>query len=164
VKGYWGEVGVDMRVKTEDRTLFYDRKAANLHDASVWTGDGGLFDADLDPRWYFPYSSESNYAPLWATWYTSDGAEGEEPPPAAVEQMKLYDQYAATVDKAEARSLFTRVLEIATEHFWVIGLVSVEGTYGTVRKNFRNVPRKIPAAWLYPTPGPTRPEQYFIAD
>ncbi|MEQ7009760.1 ABC transporter substrate-binding protein [Actinopolymorpha sp. B17G11] len=164
VTGYWREVGVEMQVKTEDRTLFYDRKAANLHDASVWTGDGGLFDADLDPRWYFPYSGESNYAPLWSTWYTSGGAEGEKPPAAAIEQMKLYDQFRATVDKAEARGLFNQILQIAIEQFWVIGLVSVDGTYGTVRRNFRNVPRKIPAAWLYPTPGPTRPEQYFVAD
>jgi ABC-type transport system substrate-binding protein len=164
VRTYWGKVGIEMRVKTEDRTLFYDRKAANLHDASVWTGDGGLYDADLDPRYYFPYSGESNYAPLWATWYTSLGAEGEKPPAAAVEQMKLYDQYAGTVDKAEAGDLFRQVLQIAEEQFWVIGLVSVDGTYGTVRKNFRNVPKKIPAAWLYPAPGPTRPEQYYIAD
>ena len=86
VRGYWEQVGVQMRVKAEDRTLFYERKEANKPDATVWTGAGGReFDVLLDPRWYFPFNSESNFAIPWATWFTSNGETGQRPPspPAA---------------------------------------------------------------------------------
>ena len=45
----------------EDRDAFYNRKGANQHDAAIWGGDGGL-EVILEPRWYFPFSNESNYA------------------------------------------------------------------------------------------------------
>ncbi len=38
----------------------YTRKDANEFDAMDWGGDGGL-DVVLEPRWYFPYSTESQF-------------------------------------------------------------------------------------------------------
>lgn len=43
----------------------------------------------------------------------------------------------------------------------MIGTVLKTVTYGTVRDTFHNVPEWVPSSWLYPTPGPTRPEQYW---
>jgi len=162
VKGYWAEVGVDVDVKTEDRTLFYERKEANQHDAGVWQGDGGLQDAIIDLRWYMPFDHESVFATPWAAWYTSGGTAGQEPPPAARRQMELYDQVCATTDKGERTRLFREILQIAKEEFWVIGTVNPDQGYGVVANSFHNVPASMPEAYLYPTPGPTKPEQYFI--
>ncbi len=33
--------------------------------------------------------------------------------------------------------------------------------YGLVKRNMKNVPQSMPQAWLYPTPAPTNPFQYF---
>lgn len=164
VKNDWEAVGIDIQAHTIDRTLFYDRKAGNLHDANVWTGDGGWGDVLLEPRWYFPFSAESNYAIPWATWYTSDGSDGEEPPAAAQQQMELYKQMLEAIDQDQQRDLFMQILDIAQEQFWVIGTVLDEAMYGTVKDTFHNVPDWMPGSWLYPSPGPTRPEQYWTSD
>lgn len=162
VKGYWAEVGVDIAVKAEDRTLFYERKEANEHDAGVWQGDGGLQDAILDLRWYMPFDHESIFATPWALWFTSGGREGQEPPPAAKRQMELYGEVRRTTDKGEQATLMRQILQIAKEEFWAIGTVLPTSGYGIVANNFHNVPKTMPEAYLYPTPGPTSPEQYFI--
>ncbi|GAA4993153.1 ABC transporter substrate-binding protein [Actinopolymorpha pittospori] len=163
VRGYWQAVGVKLNLYTIDRSLYYTRKEGNQHESSVWTGDGGLRDGMVDPRWYFPANSESNFALLWSTWFTSRGQEGEEPPAAARRQMELYDQIGETVDAAKRRELFMEILAIAAEEFYVIGTVLPVGTFGIKRNNFHNVPKSMIASWRYPTPGPTCPEQYFVA-
>lgn len=163
VSEYWREVGIDMTVQVEDRTLHVDRRDANKHDAYVWTGDGGLRDGLLNPGWFFPFST-NGWAPLWARWYQSGGESGEEPIGPVREQMRLYDEVKKSVDPGRQRELFMAMLEIAREEFWVIGTILPVGLFGTVRNDFRNVPEWIPGSWLYPSPGPTRPEQYYIAD
>jgi ABC-type transport system substrate-binding protein len=162
VKGYWAEVGVLISVNGEDRALFYERKEANKHDAGVWQGDGGLQDALLDLRWYMPFDHESIFATPWALWFTSGGKEGQEPPPAARRQMDLYRQVRQTTDKDEQGRLIKEILQIAKEEFWAIGTVLPTSGYGIVANNFHNVPESMPEAYLYPTPGPSMPEQYFI--
>lgn len=161
VKRYWKAVGVDIGSKTMDRDLFYTRKDGNTPDASVWTGDGGLRDGMIDPRWYFPANHESNFAIPWALWYNSEGRDGEKPPQAAREQMALYDRVKETVDPDERRKLFKQILRIATDQFWVMGVTLPTGTFGIVRNDFHNVPKSMIASWRYLTPSPTRPEQYF---
>jgi ABC-type transport system substrate-binding protein len=162
VREHWKEVGVDAQIKAEDRTLFYERKEANKHDVAIWQGDGGLQDAIIEPRWYFPFSTESNYAIPWAFWFFSDGAQGQEPPAPAKRQMELYRELTLTADKATQRELFREILAIAKEEFYVIGTVLQEENYGIVANNFHNVPEPIPEAYLYLTPAPAHPEQFFI--
>lgn len=161
VKAGWTEVGVDVAVRTEPRTLFSDRirSGANLHDVAVWTGDGGYGDEITAPVWYLP--TVWCFASRWADWYNSDGKEGERPNAPARQQLKLYDQLKASVDEKERDRLFGQILRIAREQFWCIGTVLSTGAYGTVKGTFKNVPDFVPAAWNYPSPGPTRPEQYF---
>lgn len=98
---YWKAVGIDAQLRLEDRSLLYTRKEANDHDATVWSSAAGGQSAMLDPRFYFPYSNESNFAIAWATWYRDPASPIAEEPPAAVQkQMELYDQLKATADQA----------------------------------------------------------------
>ena len=165
VSGYWREVGVNAQVKPEDRSLLYSRKAANEHDCVVWIGGGGLNDAILDPRWYFPGSGESNYAIAWFVWYADPAnpqAEPMEPPARTQEQMALYDEIAASPDPAVQNDLFNEILAISQEIFYAIGVSLPSPGYGIKKVNLKNVPPVMPSAWLYPNPAPTRPEQYFF--
>jgi peptide/nickel transport system substrate-binding protein len=162
IREHWKAVGVDAEIKAEDRTLFYERKEANKHDVAIWQGDGGLQDAIIEPRWYFPYSNESNYATPWARWYSTKGKEGQEPPEPAKRQMDLYNELRLTADRDEQARLFREILAIAKEQFWAIGTVLQPENYGIKANNFHNVPEPIPEAYLYLTPAPARPEQFFI--
>ncbi|WP_157975614.1 ABC transporter substrate-binding protein [Brachybacterium sp. YJGR34] len=162
----WKEVGIRGSVNTVDRTLFYDRKiaAANEHDAGVWGGDGGLAVEMVDPRWYMPFSDESVWATPWAAYYNSEGSDGEEPVPAAKEQIELMWQFAAEPDQAAREALFQQVLDIAKEEFWGIGIVTAPNPYWVVKNRLKNVLEGVPDTWVYRTPGHANPETWFISE
>jgi peptide/nickel transport system substrate-binding protein len=164
VQRYWQEVGIDMQIRTMDRSLFYTRKEANEHDANVWGGDGGMTDALLEPRWYFPFNHESLFAPAWAAHFNPGvlpNVAPEEPPAPTLRQMELYQELQASPPERH-EELMREILEIAAEEFYIVGISLPSPGYGIVRNNFHNVPESMPDAWLYPNPAPTNPEQYFI--
>ncbi|MGH3489518.1 MAG: ABC transporter substrate-binding protein [Actinopolymorphaceae bacterium] len=161
IRGYWREVGVDVSIRAEDGDLFYERKDANLFDAVVWQGDVGGMDPRLEPRYYMPYRDESNFALPWAEWYQTKGAGGEEPPAAVREQMRVYDQMAATADPAEQDRLLREVITMAREQFYAIGVSLPPKGYCITRNDFHNVPATMMIESDYPEPGPSNPEQYF---
>ena len=163
VRGYWRDVGINMRVNAVDRDLVYERKEGNEHDATIWGGDAGLADAMLDPRWYFPFSLESAYAIAWANWF-NDATPQEEPPPRTREQMDLYRKLQTTPEESERKKILGEILRIAKEEFYAIGTLLPPKGYAIVKDDFHNVPKELLNAWMYPGPGPTMPEQYFIAD
>lgn len=159
---YWEEVGIEARVQIVDRSLLYERKAANLHDANVFLSGGGL-DVILEPTWYFPFSVESNFAEAWQYWYNGD-PRGEEPSDAARRQMELYDQIKVTVDTAEQNELMAELLQIAADEFYAIGISLMAPGYGIKNVLMENVPTTMPFAWLYPHPGPTNPFTYYFGE
>ncbi|MFW5836082.1 MAG: ABC transporter substrate-binding protein [bacterium] len=164
IQGYWREVGIDLQIRSMDRTLFYDRKNANLHDMAVWGGDGGR-DAILEPRWYFPSSNESLYGVPWAAWFTGSAVdvEPEEPPAATRRQMELYRELESAPSDRH-NELMAEILEIAADEFYAIGTVTPPPEFGYAANNLRNIMDPMPGGWLYPHPGPSQPEQYFFRD
>ncbi len=162
ITGYWAEVGVEMTVKVEDRSILYDRKEANEHQAMVWNGPGGL-EALIEPRVYFPYTGESGWAPLWQYYYNDDPRAGDVvPPEPALKQMELYDMVKASPDPEKQTEYMKEMLAIAQEQFWNMGIASPVPGYGIVKNNMHNVPESMPGSWLYPQPAPTNPCQYFF--
>lgn len=165
VATYWNAVGVSAQVKPEDRSLLYTRKATNDHDCVVWWGDGGLNDAILDPRWYIPINTESNYGIPWAYWYAQaevSDAEPVEPPEQVKEALAIYDEFKNTGDPAAQQELMGQILAIAEEQFYAVGISLPAPGYG-IRKNYvRNVPAVTFQAYLYPTPSPTNTTTYWF--
>jgi len=158
---YFAAVGVTMKANVEDRALLYTHKDAGEYDALVWGGDGGL-DVVLEPRWYFPYSNESQFAVKWAQYYNKDPRAGDAVPlDPAKQQMDLYDQLKATGDSAKQDDLMNQILKIAQENFWAMGISLPTNGYGIVKNTFHNVMKTMPGSWLYPNPGPSYPEQYW---
>jgi peptide/nickel transport system substrate-binding protein len=165
VVGYWSELGLNVQLQPEDRSLFVERKQNNEHEASVWSGDSGLTDVLYDPRWYAPlHSGESAFGIPWAQWYVSEGTDerAQEPPPVAKRQMELYDQVNATPDEEGQYELMHQILDIAQDQFWAMGIGLSPPSYGIVANDFHNVPNSMFAASVYNNPGPTNPEQYWI--
>ncbi|MGH2535602.1 MAG: ABC transporter substrate-binding protein [Thermomicrobiales bacterium] len=173
VQQYWQAVGIEMRPESEERSLLYERKEGNQPDATVWEGEGGL-EALLDPRWYFPFSGESNYAVPWANWFQQGGLAGEldlesvdipmEAPPEIVQQqMELYKQIEVTVDAEEQVALMNQILEIAADQFYVMGITLPAPGYGATRNGFHNVLEPMLYGWLALVPASTNPCQYFEA-
>lgn len=163
VADYWKAVGVDAKVQTQDRSLFYTRKDANESFCPIWQGDGGGRSGEmLECRWYFPFTNESNYAQLWRTYFQSKGKEGEKPPAPTMKQFELYWELTRTADVDKQKDLFRQILQIAKEQFYVIGTVRIPKTFAIVKNNFHGVPKVIPEAPVYNTPYPVQPAQFWI--
>lgn len=155
------KIKIDTAVKSETRELFRQRTQSCAHDIALWPGDGGL-ECLLEPRWYFPYSSESLQAPLYAQWYQSRGKQGEEPPADIKKMMETFDKIVHTVDNKQKRDLFDTILAINEENLYVIGLVYQPPDYYVVAPNMKNIPASDFQSWIYPNPGPIHPEQFFF--
>ncbi len=152
-------VGIDTEVKSETMELFRKRTQTASHDVALWPGDGGM-ECLLEPRWYFPYSSESLNAPLYAQWFQSRGKKGEEPPPAIKEMMETYGLILNTVSDEKKKELFAKIIAANEKNLWVIGLVHDPPDFYVVAKNMINVPKRDFQSWIYPNPGPIHPEQF----
>ena len=158
---YWRHIGVDVKVSILDRKTQATRKNNNEHEATVWSGDGGI-EVLLEPRYYFPYSSESHFATLWARWF-SGGGGSQEPPAEVQHQIELYRQIGMTADPAKQQILMQQVLDIAADQFYVIGISTPPVVYALKQATFHNVPAFMPSAAIYPSPAPTNPCQYFVS-
>ncbi|WP_216665284.1 ABC transporter substrate-binding protein [Pseudoruegeria sp. HB172150] len=166
IRKNWADVGIEMLVRTEDRSLLYSRKAAGQHDAVVWGGDGGV-NVITDPRYYFPYSDESNYAEAWAAWYVSKTGEGlpitpEEPPATVKKQMELYDEIRKTGNAEKRSELMKEIVAIAKDQFYTIGTLNAPGLYAVKKNNFHNVPDG--ALHINQFPGHLNPPTFFISE
>ena len=161
VASHWTAVGVKTDVKLEARQLFYTRKAALMHDVGVW-GSADEMNPILDPRWFLPYSPESIHAINYSRWYTSEGKQGQEPPPDIRRCIDLYRQIQMTPDDAQHVRLFKEIIELNRKNLWVIGTVGQVPAMFLVKDTFRNVPDVAIAGWVFRTPGNTAPECYAI--
>lgn len=152
-------VGIQADLKSESRELFRMRTQSAAHDIALWPGDGGM-ECLLDPRWYFPYNSESLQAPLYAQWYQTRGKQGEEPPAQIKELMSIFDQITVSPSEEKQKELFDRIIKANEENLWVIGLVGQPADYYVVAKSMFNVAKRDFQSWIYPNPGPIHPEQF----
>ena len=159
---YWQAVGVDAKVQTVDRTLFYDRKDHNDQDATVFQGAGGMADALLEPTFYFPFWNESLFAVAWGNWYASGGKSGEEPPAAVKKQMDLYRQLKGIADTDKQKAMMKEILDIAADQFYVFGISTPGPLYAVVKNKMHNVPVAF-FSWTYPSPVASGTEQYYFS-
>ena len=159
-------VGIDGQLKLIDRSLWEVRIRQNMdYDATTNRFGGGIgLAAILDPRYFVPYSDNAFYAPGWQIWYNDKSAANAVEPPAQVQEaLKLYDVMKSTVDETERTDAFKKILEIAADQFYTVGIKVPNDAYGVVKNDFHNVPERMPNSFGYPTPAPTNPEQYFKA-
>lgn len=152
-------LGIDTEVKSETRELFRQRVQTAAHDIAMWPGDGGM-ECILEPRWYFPYSSESLNAPLYGKWYQTNGKAGEEPPADIKKVMDLYNEILTTVSSGKKKELFAKIMAADKDNLWVIGLVHPPADFYVVAPTMINLPKKDFDSWTYPNPGPIHPEQF----
>jgi peptide/nickel transport system substrate-binding protein len=162
VRRHWADIGVDMKVNTIERALYYTRGDNNDHDAAVWPGPGGL-DPMLDPRDFFAQHPQgSRYAVPWTLWYVSGGKDGQEPPESQKQRMKLFDEARATADLKKRGEIMKQVFDLAADAFETVGVSLAVNNFGVVKNNLKNVPQKYPNSWSWPNPGPALPQQFYF--
>lgn len=158
-------VGIDAQMRTMDRSLWEVRvRQGGEYDATVhkFGGNGGIV-AILDPRYFFPNTTEAMYAKGWQIWYNDPSSpDAVEPPEPAKKQFALYDELRQTADQERQQALMKDIIQIAADEFYVFGITLPLDGYGVVANRMKNVRPTMPNSWGYPTPAPTNPEQYYI--
>ena len=163
IKKQWAEIGIDLGIKNEERSLFYDRAQNNDYDLAIETAPGGI-DPTSDPRlWLSTHSLDSRQSIPWQRWYASGGREGNEPSASMRERLVLWERWKQASSEQEADALFKQILQKAADSFEVLGTVRGPTLFGIRKTTLMNVPEQIPYSWNYPTPAPTLPQQYFFA-
>lgn len=171
LRGYWGEVGIEVNVRTMDRSLWEVRVRTNAeHDATIHKFGGGTGSVIyLDPRYFFPFDNNAFFARGWQVYREiqanpnySTTIDPVEPPAEVKKQWELYDQLTKTGDPAKQKALMEEILDLAADIFYVMGITTEPDGYGIVSKRLHNVPDSMPMSWIYPQPAPTNPQTYFF--
>ncbi|GAA5162434.1 ABC transporter substrate-binding protein [Viridibacterium curvum] len=162
IQADWAAIGVELQIDAVERTQNFERAFRNDYDISVDVASGGI-DPTQNPRAYLAiHPSDSRQSLPWTRWYNSQGKQGEEPSTAMQARYALWDRWKAAPDEATADALFRDILAIAAEEFEVIGTVTSPAQTGIRSARLRGVPDSMPGAWIWPTPGPSLPQQYFL--
>ena len=159
-------VGIDAQMRPMDRSLWETRvRQGRDFDATAHQfGANGGIAAMLDPRYYVPTDPNAMYAPGWQLWYRDrTNPNAIEPPDLTKQQFVLYDKLRGTADAAGQAGIMKQILQMAADAFYVFGVSLPPDGYGIVRNNMQNVTKTMPNSFGWPTPAPTRPEQYFKA-
>ena len=167
VVSHWIEIGLEGICRLTEATLYSQRNLANEMIVPTWHLDrAGLFGRG-DPLWFaFRNPSQQRWAPMWATWYITDGAEGIEPPQEIKNMQDVFDRWQQTiVDSPE-------YIELGAEYYgWMVEEVNMIGTVGLgpipilVSNRLKNVPSE-DVWWGSDTNfyAPFLPAQWYIAE
>jgi peptide/nickel transport system substrate-binding protein len=159
-------VGIDAQVRTMDRSLWETRvRNGREFDATCHQfGANSGIAAMLDARYFVPLNSNALYAPGWNLYFSDPTNPSAIEPPAEIKmQQDLYRKLLETGDPAAQNAVMAEILENAADQFLVFGVSLPPDGYGVVKNSMVNVTTEMPNSFGWPTPGPTRPEQFFKA-
>ncbi|MCB0126869.1 MAG: hypothetical protein KDE58_31635 [Caldilineaceae bacterium] len=167
IKPAWEAVGIECNVRTMERSLWEERcrgRSLEFHASGHRFGGGSGDAVVLDARYWLPINTgNSMFAKAWAFWYVDPTDElAEEPPENVKRAMEIYDSIGLTGDDEEQFNRMMQVLDIAADEFYAIGTVLEPNAFGIVTNRMRNVPKVLPNSFIYPTPSPYNPEQFWV--
>jgi peptide/nickel transport system substrate-binding protein len=164
VQGYWKAVGIKLDIREVERSLYFTITSGNKHELALWHADSAT-----DPIWVTNpklIPARQRYAafgPLWAQWFESHGAKGQEPP-ALVKQA--LDAWGEARKYGPGEQLTKACREIVKDHIdnlWSIGTVGYYPQPVIITKRMRNVPKTGLLSWDWGYLSRYQPEQFYIA-
>lgn len=156
----WTAVGVKSAVKSMARQQYWDNATTNKVQIATWGTDRGL-EPFVDPIYVFPFDERSWMAPDFGTYFKSGGKSGQKPEGKLAEAQVLYEQFKSTIDSAKQIEIGKQLIRMVTEECWTICTVGMSPGPLVVPNNFRNVPQKFTADWIFMSPGTLDPCHFF---
>jgi peptide/nickel transport system substrate-binding protein len=161
VAEWWRAIGLDTRVETMSRDVYWPKACANEVMIAVWTTDRGLVPM-VDPIYQMPFDERSWMAPAFGIWYKTSGAEGEAPNADLKEVMDLYDQYRSTVDPNEQLRIGKEMVRLTSTNLNVIETCGMAPGPVVVKNYFHNVMDDHTSDWIIMTPGTQDPSHFWM--
>jgi len=165
VVDYWKKIGCNVQFKEISGELDTERYTGNLVEFGLWHGDkvtDVLF--SVSPQFLVPYNVgwETCWGTEWARWYTTEGAEGEEPPEDVKNLTKWWEELQMTVDPAKRVEVGRNILRSQAENLWVIGVVGLSPKPVIVKNNIGNFVKEGLHGWDVVWTCYTHPESFFF--
>lgn len=148
ITGYFRDVGLNIEMKIESNSLWWERVESNNHDFSVFSyWQAGPIDFPVSP-WaaaaFVPcqigHVGVSGHWIQWARWNQTGGESGEEPPAEIKEMLEWYDTAMTTSDEELRTEMSKKILAKQAEKVWTIGTVGHWPQPMIVSDNMKNVP------------------------
>lgn len=161
VKGYWANVGIKATVTPEAGQLWTARHNAGEHDISARGAHfgGGPVHPTLNSNTFALAGWQ--WAPDWALWLDTNGAQGVEPPDDVKRLREIREQILGEADEDTRNEMIQEVFQIHMDNLWSIGLVVDDPRFGqltVVHNRLRNVvTHSISGEWY-----PMVPAHWFI--
>jgi peptide/nickel transport system substrate-binding protein len=123
---------------------------------------GGITDSNWLASGQPPMPATIGWATLWAQWYQTDGAEGQQPPEPYLEYFQLAREMTTTLDEERRTEIATTLWQAQADQVWHIGTVGMAPYPIIVKETLRNIPDEGVWSggdlWLHPHD----PEQFFL--
>ena len=155
------DVGIEINLRIMDHALWDERTKANEFDAFYGGGTWGLLEGTYLSGTGLPHWTTTHlsfHALQWNLWKDSDGAMGEQPPPAMLDAYAAYDAAKTSFDAAEQERYMKEVLDIAADNLWTVGLLTKFGRVMVFNAKLANAPT-VNRNWWRGDKG--RPELYY---
>jgi peptide/nickel transport system substrate-binding protein len=162
VTEYWDKVGVKATAKQLSSELWRERCFSGQVEIPGY-GSAGL-SWDIDPLWYVPTAQSTYWAPLYGLYYSSGGAEGEEPPAEIAQLQSWYDQLTAETDEQERIELGKKIIRQHDENVYMIGILQQPFQPVVVNSKLRNYLEEGVQSYRMLHEAQSWPEQLFYVD
>lgn len=142
IQQQWVAIGIDVTCKVTEGSLYTQRNLANEFEIATWHLDrSGLF-GRANPLWYSFFSaSQQRWGAQWVIWFTSDGAEGIEPPDEIKALRALFAEWQQTeIGSEDFVAKGTEYYRYFAEELPMIGTVGLGPVPQVVSNRLHNVP------------------------
>lgn len=160
---HWKEIGIELKVQEQERSLVFGRFPTNDLQLFAWTNDGS--DQMFENPWsrVVPTEPISDMGPLYGVWFQSNGKEGLEPPPELREAMELFKAayFMSDEDRTKAAQ---QIWAAHVDQVWTIGVIGLGPASMGVRVydvNLGNVPARQYNSPTVKNPSISRPQTFF---
>lgn len=168
----WRDIGIRVIIRERARPLFYSEKDSMSFDFNVWSGESDFMPM-VKPRYFIPDDTESFYAVGWARWNMRGGFFGN--PDANIrsaipvphdspmyQALAMFHQARQTPEPEKQMELMRKIMQIAAENTWTIGLATPPPVPVVVSKDMKNVPPLALVGSVFSTPANAGIETYFF--
>lgn len=160
VDEYWADIGVDITLQPQERSLNAQRAEANEIQMNIW--HGGITDSNWLSTGAPPMPAGIGWATLWSQWFFSAGDEGERPPEPYLQYFEMAKEMTTTLDEDRRTEIAKTLWEAQADQIWHIGTVGMAPYPIIVKNTLRNVPEQGVWSggdlWFHPYD----PEQFFL--
>lgn len=169
VQGFWKDVGVNITLREVSTDEYRSKAQSGTMSVTTWRNANRTGPTVSQTPFVFHPPFGDEWQPGtgfgWATWKTTDGKEGIEPPADAKKLWDLAEQFVRLpLGSPESNDIGRQVADIHAENIWKIGLVGNSLQPVIAKNSLGNFKPFTVATYDYYWAYPFRPQQWYLSE